>query len=228
MKIKTIIIGLVTICSSCKVNMPISYKVKDIQSNQDQKLSKIILDIEDFNDKRKDNADNGILFANENMCKLDGQKFCINSEKYYRKEPVSQQITSLLVDHLKQRNSFKAVVKSKKDTADYYITGNLTKLYGKQAFSNAALVGSQFGLIGAVATSGTKTKGKIMFEITDLKIYNKKNQVIKELGTYKKEYDEDFPVDGYCWCMYANVNAKLKDYFSEFISTLETEIKNIE
>ena len=228
MKIKTIIIALVTICSSCKVNMPISYKVKDIQSSQDLKLSGIIFDIEQFNDKRKDNADNGILYVNENLCKLDGQKFCINSEKYYRKEPVSQQITSLLVDHLKQRNSFKAVVKNQKDTADYYITGSLTKFYGKQAFSNAALVGSQFGLIGAVATAGKKTKGKIMFEITDLKIYNKKNQLIKDLGTFKKEYEEDFPVDGYCWCMYSNVNTKLKNYFSEFISTLETEIKNIE
>ena len=228
MKIKTIIIGLVTICTSCKINMPISYKVKDIQNNQDQKLSKIILDIEDFSDKRKDNADNEIFYANENMCKLDGQKFCINSEKYYRKEPVSKQITTLLIDHLKQRNSFKAVVEHKKDTADYYITGNLTKLYGKQAFSNAALVGSQFGLIGAVATAGKKTKGKIIFEITDLKVYNKNNQEIKNIGTFKKEFEGDFPVDGYCWCIYANVNDKLKEYFSELIIKLETEIKNIE
>ena len=70
----------------------------------------------------------------------------------------------MLVEHLKKRNSFKAVVTNRKDTADYYVTGNLTKFYGKQNFSTAALVGTQFGAIGAIATAGAKSKGKIILE----------------------------------------------------------------
>lgn len=228
MKTKTIIIALITICISCTVNKRISYKTKDIQSNSDLKLSKIILDIEEFTDKRKDNTDNEIFYVNGRQCKLEGQRVCINSEKHYKNETVTLQITRMLVDHLNKRNSFKAVVKDKKDTANYYITGNLTKFYGKQGFSSAAAVGAQFGLIGALASSGAKTKGKIIFEITDIKIYNKNNQLIKDLGTFKKEYEEDFSADANCFCIYNNVNIKLKDYFSSLISTIETEIKNIE
>jgi phenylpyruvate tautomerase PptA (4-oxalocrotonate tautomerase family) len=226
MKIKIILIGLVTVFSSCTINKTITYSTKDIQSNQDQKLSKIIFDVEEFTDKRKDSSDNGIFYVNPRKCKLDGQQVCINSERHYKKEPVPRQITHMLVEHLNKKNSFKTVVMNKKDTADYYISGNLTKFYGKQGFSTAAAVGAQFGLIGALATAGAKTKGKIIFEITDLKIYDKKNQVVKDIGTFRKEYEGDFPADAYCWCIFDNVNAKLKEYFTELIGTIETELKN--
>lgn len=228
MKTKIIIIALMAICLSCTVNKKITYKLNDIQSNSDRKLSKIILDIEEFTDKRKDNSDNSILFVNAKQCKLDGQQVCINSEKHYKKESVTLQITSMFVEHLNKRNSFQTVLINKKDTANYYITANLTKFYGKQKFSSSAAVGAQFGLIGALASAGAKTNGKIIFEITDIKIYNKNNQVIKDLGTFKREYEGEFPADAYCFCIYDNVNAKLKDYLSELIMVIETEINNID
>ena len=134
----------------------------------------------------------------------------------------------MLVEHLNKRNSFQAVLINKKDTANYYITANLTKFYGKQKFSSSAAVGSQFGLIGALASAGAKTNGKIIFEITDIKIYNINNQVIKDIGTFKREYEGEFPADAYCFCIYDNVNAKLKDFLSELITVIETEIKNID
>lgn len=226
MKRKILLFGLVAILTSCKINKPIAYKTKDVQSNTDDKLSKIILDIEEFSDKRKDNANNDIFYTKPKQCKLNGRQVCINSEQHYKKHPVTKQFSGMLVEHLKTRNSFKTVVLNKKDTADYYIVGNLTSFYGKQDFSTAAAVGAQFGLIGAVATAGATTEGKIIFEITDLKIYDKNNQIVKDIGTFKKEYEGDFSADAYCWCIFDNVNLKLKEYFTELITTIEAEIKN--
>lgn len=227
MKIKVIFIGLVIALSSCTVNKTISYSIKDVPSNnKDQNLSRLILDVEEFADKRKDIKDNTILFNNPKQFKLDGQPVCINSEKHYKKSPVTRQITNMLVDHLNKRNSFKTVVMNKKDTADYYLSGSLTRFYGKQGYSTAASVGAAFGLIGALATAGTKTKGKIIIEITDLKIFDKNNRLVKDIGTITKEYEDVFPADAYCWSIFNMVNVKLKDYFSELIETIETELKN--
>jgi hypothetical protein len=111
---------------------------------------------------------------------------------------VTIQLTNIFVKHLKTRTAFKDMVINKKDTADFYITGNLTKLYGKQVFSTVAAVGAQFGLIGAIATAGAKTKGQIIFEISDLKIYNRKNEIVKNIGTFRRIYEGDFFGDAYC------------------------------
>lgn len=226
MKIKTIVIGLATLLASCTANKAIIYRTKDIQGDQDQKLSKIIFDIEEFSDKRKDSSDNAILYANPKQFKLNRRQVCINSERHYKKSPATRQITTMLVEHLRKVNSFKAVVMNKKDTADYYISGNLTHFYGKQGFSASASVGAQFGLIGALATAGAKTKGNIIIEITDIKIYDKSNQVIKNIGTFRREYEGDFAADAYCWCIFNNVNEKLKEYFTELIVAIETSVKN--
>ncbi len=228
MKLKLSIILLMALACGCSINKPVKYATKDIQSNQNRSFSNIILDIEELTDKRKENPENGILYGNSQIAKLNEVQVCINSERYYKKEPLTSQVSRMLLTHLNKRNSFKMVLLNRKDTADYYIQGNLTRFYGRQNYSTAALAGSQFGLIGALATAGVKSEGKIIFEISDLKIYNKKNELVKYLGTFRKEYDGNFPADEYCWCIYENVNTKLKEYFSELIIVIETEIKTAE
>ncbi len=224
MKTRTILFAALTFLSSCTINQRISYSTKDIKTNQDQKLSTLVLDIEEFTDHRKDNPDNDVLFTSSKDASIDGKIRCINSEKNYKKEPVTLQLSKMLVEHLNLRNSFKKAVLNNKDTADYYIKGDLRNFYGNQKYSTAAAVGAQFGLIGALATAGVKSDGKIVFEINDIKIYDRNNQIIKTIGTFKREYVGDFPADAYCWCMFQNVNIKLKDYFSELITTVESEI----
>ncbi|MFT3753762.1 MAG: hypothetical protein QM800_13090 [Paludibacter sp.] len=226
MKTRTILLAVLTVFSSCTMNQKISYSTKDIETNHDTKLSTLVLDIEEFTDHRKDNPDNNVLFTRSKDASIDGKIKCINSEKNYKKEAVTLQLSRMLVEHLNLRNSFKKVVLNNKDTADYYIKGDLQNFYGNQKFSTAAAVGAQFGLIGALATAGVKTNGKIIFEINDLKIYDKNNQIVKIIGTFKREYTGDFPADAYCWCMFQNVNSKLKDYFSELIATVESEMQN--
>jgi len=226
MKARTILITVLTVTTSCTMNQKISYSTKNIEINHDTELSTLVLDIEEFTDNRKDNPDNYVLFTKSKDASIDGKIRCINSEKNYKKEPVTLQLSRMLVDHMNLRNSFKKVVLNKKDTADYYIKGDLRNFYGNQKYSTAASVGAQFGLIGALATAGVKTEGKIIFEISDIKIYDRNNQIIKTIGTFKREYVGDFPADAYCWCMFQNVNNKLKDYFTELIAKVESEIKN--
>lgn len=226
MKTKMILLTAIAVLTSCTINQRILYPTKDIQTIQDQELSTLVLDIEEFTDHRKENPDNDILFTSSKDVVIDGKTRCINSEKNYKIEPVTLQLSKMLVEHLNVRNSFKKVVLNKKDTADYYIRGDLRNFYGNQKFSTSAAVGAQFGLIGALATAGVKTDGKIVFEINDIIIYDKNNNVIKSIGSFKREYVGDFPADAYCWCMFQNVNIKLKEYFTELIGTVESEIRN--
>lgn len=226
MKTKVILLAALTSLTSCTINQRILYSTEDVQKSQDQQLTTLVFDVEEFTDRRRENPDNEILFTNPKNVLIDGKTRCINSEKNYKNEPVTLQLSKMLVAHLNTRNSFKTVVLNKKDTADYYIKGDLRNFYGNQKFSTAAAVGAQFGLIGALATAGVKSEGKIVFEINDIIIYDRNNNIIKTIDSFKREYNGDFPADAYCWCMFQNVNIKLKEYFTELIGTVESEIRN--
>jgi hypothetical protein len=226
MKTKVILIGLSVVLVSCTINYRIRYSTEDVQKKSDKGLSNIVLDIEQLTDHRKDNPDNDVLFSNAKQIYNGGRSRCINSEKNYKKEPVTLQVSRMLVEHMNVRNTFMKVVLDKKDTADYYITGDLLNFYGNQDYSTAAAVGAQFGLIGALATAGAKTDGKIIFEINNLTIYDRNQHVVKKIGTFRREYKGNFHADAYCWCMFENVNAKLKDYYSELITIIENEIRD--
>ena len=224
MKRATFLLCLVLGLSNCVMNQKITYKTKDIKSISEPKLANIVIDIENFIDKRKDNPENSVLFTKPRNLRMNKKDFCINSEKHYVNESVSKQITNLLAMHIEKHNAFKRVFTNKKDSADYYITGNLTMFYGKQDYSTGAAVGASFGLIGALATMGIKTNGKIEIEIAELKLFDKNKRLIKNFGTVKKEYTGDLPADAYCWCIFWNINDKLKECFSELTTNIETEI----
>jgi curli biogenesis system outer membrane secretion channel CsgG len=134
MKTKFYLIALVMVAFACTPNMKITYKVNSNQEKHDQKLASIILDIEEFKDTRKSVPENDVLYKKGNLYKKGGQITCINAEEYYWKETVMSQVTQLLVDHLKSTKSFKKIVRDKKDSADYYVTGSLSRFYGQQAF----------------------------------------------------------------------------------------------
>jgi hypothetical protein len=108
------------------------------------------------------------------------------------------------------------------------LTGKINSLYGEQGFSTAAAVGAQFGLLGALATAGAKTKGKILIDISDIKLFKKDGTLVKDLGSFYKEYNEDFSADAYCWCMYANINEKLKDFNSHLVEKLRSDLSGVQ
>ncbi len=181
-----------------------------------------MLDVEIFEDVRKSNSEDSVLFTRPKATKILKEKVCINSEQHYKKKPVNYQVSQIISDYFRQQEIYKAVTFDKKDTSDYYLTAKLKRFYGNQSFSTAAAVGAQFGLIGALATANTKTKGKIEIELSDIRLFDKKDKLIKELGNFKRTYEEDYHVDGYCWCIYFNVNDKLKIFTGEFSQLIES------
>ena len=112
--------------------------------------------------------------------------------------------------------------------SDYYLTGTLNSFYAEQEFSAGAAVGASFGLLGAIATAGIKTPGKIIIDISDLKLYKKDGTLVKDFGNFYKEYEGDFKADASCWCAYWNANLMLKDFNTYLIEKIRTDMTGVE
>ena len=68
-----------------------------------------------------------------------------------------------------------------------YFTGTINCFYGQEGFSTAAMVGAQFGLLGALVTAGAKSPGKIIIEIADMKLFKNDGTLVKDFGNFNKE-----------------------------------------
>jgi hypothetical protein len=212
---------------SCSVSQKITYKTDDLITPSHEPSIPITVDVRILSDNRSQLEENKKLFTENRETKLNGKTFCINSEKFYKKDSVVTQITKLMTDHFNKIKLFSYALNNKSDYCDYYISGTLNSLYGEQEFSTGAAVGAQFGLIGALATSGIKTPGKIIIEIADLKLFSKDGTLIKDFGNFYKEYSEDISADAYCWCIYRNVNDKLKDFNSHLADKIKSDLTDI-
>jgi hypothetical protein len=226
---KILLVGLLIAFTSCTINQKIAYSTKDIKAKSSPITNNLIISIDLLEDNRMQNSENSILFQNPRQVKLDGQMSCINSEEHYKdkKNPVNQQITHALINHLRAEKQYKGIRFAKRDSIDFYLTGKISHFYSKQGFSTIALVGTQFGLIGAVATAGAKTGGIIKIVLSDVKIIHRSGQVAKEIGTIEKKFEGSLNADAYCWCSYININYTLKDFNSELSETLQNNFKEI-
>ena len=140
---------LFTSCSSQYV----IYSVSNITlPPETAKTIPINVNVKIFSDNRANILDNKVLFSNSSReTRMDGKAFCINAEKYYKKETVVTQITRLLVRHFNQAKLF----------------------------------------------------------------------------SFDKEYLGNFPADADCKCIYENVNAKLKEFNTELIEKIRTELVGV-
>ena len=145
----------------------------------------------------------------------------------YKKDSVSAQMTRIMVEHFNRAKLFILSFCNDSSVSGYYLTGSINYFYGEQGYSTAAAVGAQFGLIGALATKGAKTPGKIIIDISDIKLFKKDGTLVKDLGDFYKEYKEDLSADAYCWCIYNNINEKLKDYNTHLIEKIRTDLADV-
>ena len=209
----------------CTATQKIGYKTSDLEVKQPVKTIPIRVDIRIFEDNRAAFEANGILFEKPRQVVIEKKNYCINSEKHYaKKDTVVTQLTRLMTDHFNQAQLFEKAFYGNSNQSDYYLTGTLNSFYGKQEFSKRAAVGAQFGLIGAMATSGAKTPGEIVIELADIRLYKKDGTLVKDFGTFYKEYNDDFSADAYCWCIYWNMNAMLMDFNTQLVEKIKTEM----
>jgi hypothetical protein len=210
----------------CTINQPIRYITTDIQPSSVTQLKGLTLSVESFADKRRDVNENGIVFVEGRETKINDKRVCINSEEHYNKEPAAKQITVAVSEHLKQRGAFKDVLVDSKTSANFQLQGAIRQLYGQQDFSYAAAVGSQFGLIGALATMNSTTPGIIKIEFTDLKLVDKNGTPVRMLQDVSKSFEGEFPADAYCWQIFWNTNLKLKEVVDVLADEIEKNLSD--
>lgn len=224
---KKLLLFIPFLLMGCSMTQKISYRTDNLAPVTAVTTFPILVDVQIFTDKRQTLKENEILFTQQRVSKVDGKSACLNSEKGYKKDSVSTQITRIMAEHFNKARLFSFASCMQGNLSEYYLTGTLNSFYGMQGVSTAARVGAQFGLIGALATAGAKTKGKIIIDISDIKLYKKDGTLVKDFGDFYKEYNEDLPADAYCTCIYTNANAKLKDYTSHLIEKIRTDLAGV-
>lgn len=213
---------------SCVTNQKIVYQTDDLAAPASVEPIPVMVEVHNFQDNRLSFDENDVLFEHPRQIMLEEKAICVNSEKHYKKEPVVNQIPRMMADHFNKARLFKLAVYDQSPYCDYYLTGTLNSFFGEQDFSPEAFLGSQFGLIGAIATAGVKSPGKIIIDISDLKLYRKDGKLVKDFGSFYKEYNQEFKADGYCWCVYWNVNAMLKDFNTYLIEKIRADMEGVE
>lgn len=220
---------------SCMTYKTIYYTTDDIPKNQKAKINKTVC-VLSFNDIRKDVAGNELYLTKPREIYEEGKTFCINSELHYKKFPMATQIAAMLADHLFTRKTFKNVELDKKDSADYIIQGNLARLTSKQLLPKVvrgapavggAIGGAVGGAIGGVISSFVKSKAIISIALTEVKVYDRDMNLLLDLGSFAKDFEEEMDTDPGCWCAYENLKSKLKLFNTELVNEIENKIGDI-
>jgi hypothetical protein len=209
-----IVLSLVVLVG-CTPTRDITYSVKGIEkvSLEDSvhaRTHTLGLRIALFEDVRQAAPENGILFLRERETEVNGMDYCINSEKHYKKGTVPAQVAKIMATHIDKRGTFKKVTSDSTALQDYVLTGKITRLYSAQEVSTSAKVGSFFGLIGALATSGATTNGEVVIEFSDLAVRRASDGVQKRIPDVAESFSGELHADAECWCVYDNLNDRLK------------------
>jgi len=172
--------------------------------------------------------DNQILFASGKQAKIGATTYCTNAEKHYDQGTVPNQISKLIAEHLKKKETFKEVTFNKKGEADIYLVGKLRRFYGQRVYSPAVTAplqtGMMFGAIGGALSSLatlTKMPGFVEIEFSDLVIHRKDGSVAGRIDNIYEKAEKKINADGYCWSIYGAVNEELK----KAVEKLATEIE---
>lgn len=213
--------------AGCAVNQKIAYRLDTLAPFYSRGTIPVNVEFRELTDIRATNQDNAVFLTKSKEYRSDSARLYINSEKHYVKEPVSRQVSRMAAEHLNASGLFRSVTFGDCAGCEYYISGNLYQFTGYQKISVGSMIASQFGLIGALAASGNTTPGVVTIIISDLGLYRKDGTLIKDMGTFKADYCEEFPVDAYGWCIYWNVNAKLASYNSTLVKTIESILSDV-
>jgi hypothetical protein len=161
-------------------------------------------------DARHGHAPSAVLFRGDRETEIGGTSVCVNAEEHYPQGQVAEQVTGLIAAHLQRRGLFAEVTTGAGQRGDYELRGSLRALYGRQETSTAAQVGSQFGLLGALATMGVTSKGHVQIALADLRLLDARGIVRARLDDITFDFEGELSADAYCWAIYDNVNEKLK------------------
>lgn len=211
---------------SCYVNRDIVYDTSDLEN--EFLAIPILVDIRDFNDLRADDLRNLFHLEDGRTIRTSAGYMCINAEFHYRNKPVTSQLAEQLANHFNEVRLFRGATYGYGNLTDYYLTADLISFRGEQELSTAAVVGAQFGLVGALATSNVTTDGTVLIELANIILYEKSGELVADIGDLKRSYNGEWPADAYCWCIYHNINDQLKLFNIELIEKIYNKLKDID
>lgn len=219
-----IILFVAVLVSGCSTVQSIQYYLDDVTPGSRQ-LTGIKVKVVPIVDARKNSKKNDVLFTSDNNRSVYQDKtVCLNSEKHYETATVSSQITDMLIGHILKKYPDIEIVTSDNVNPDFEISGEIGDFFAAQKPSVAVEVGAQFGLIGALATAGTKTRGEVAISFDKVVIKDTSGAVVADIGTIANKWDDMFYIDAYCWAPYGHVNQKLKLVIEELVDVIGMEI----
>lgn len=214
----------------CSPGRKINYNTERLSAPSDTELIPAMVDIKILEDRRFDFEENRVLFEQPRLVTADGNRTCINSERHYvKKDSVVNQMTKLLVEHFNEARLFNLTSFNHSEHSDHYLTGTLNSFYFEQRHSYAQVLGTAlFGLLGALATTQHKTAGKIVIDISDIKLYRNDGTLVKDFGNFRKEARDEFKVSAGCWSAYRNADKMLREYNILLIEKIRSEMEGVE
>lgn len=195
--------------TACVPKRHFRYNVNDIRPVAATRLT-VDLRVHPFSDVRRTVPANAVLFGDTNEPKIDGKRHCVNGEKYYEPGAAGGEVSEAIVAHLARRGLVRSVTVASKGTPAYALKGSVRSLYGVQEYHVGSAIGAGFGAIGAAATAGNKSRGKVLVELTDLSLLDPTGHEVKKLEPISVMLEGALPIDAYCWATYDNVNVQLR------------------
>jgi hypothetical protein len=205
------------IFSSCTYKHTINFDLSSIKSVDSSDIIDCNISIENFDDNRYNVPSNRIYLYGDHRF----GDYCYNSAKSYLHDSVSTQVTQLIANHLRKRNSFKSVYVDVKDSTDFYITGRIDRIIGKQKAASYIPI-YFFGLSGYLSLPTSECE--VTIDIANIKIH-KGNKIICKVPRVTKTYRGKYPADRWCIEVYNNVDECLNSSISDLCINIENEIK---
>jgi len=117
----------------------------------------------------------------------------------------------MIVKHIDQSSIFKsAKLQSDLSDSDYTLEGAIQRFEGFKEPRLATKVGAQFGLIGALATMGVKSRYEGTTVFIDVQLKKRSSDEVIWSGTVEGKVEGEDYADAYGWSAYQKANESLK------------------
>jgi hypothetical protein len=217
----------VLLCTGCSPS--INYSVSGAHAIENKSLGQLTLSIQPLVDKRK-----ALSYFKEELFDRRGgtDEECYNFEFRYKKIIPAEKMSLMLAKHLDSSRLFKKVTYNNKESADLFLAGDIISFAGRTNVNETArttkAVGSQFGLIGAVVSTGAVATMKSFFDLeikySNIVVSDKKGNILYNIPEFTTNEQKEIGAVTNCAQVYGLLNAELKKHNQKLIDKIAAEM----
>jgi len=208
-------------------SQPITYSLDDIPKAVNSPFTSNTLGVEAFEDVRENipvkQAWYKSFYKERRITHRGGKGWWFNDDQEYKNKCVAPGITEMIVKHLNRSGLFHSVTlkeKARSDT-DYILQGGIKTFEGYKEKSVAAQIGAQFGLIGALATSGVTSQYEATTVLNNVKLIRRDSQETIWQGVIEGKIEGEDYADAQGFSAYTKANISLKEAVNQLIDELK-------